>query len=416
MPQTYSTSPVQIADIPQVGRKGRRPEHRFQIRQQPWVIQPFMIAPVLPGDTMKNLLMQARVVSDPVKNPLIGWWMEFYFYYIPHRALAGSVQFQAMMLDPNATAGNTSNQDINLHRYNNSVDWIGQCLDTIVKEFYRDEGETVFSQTINTKPAAQLSVTSWLDSVMTQAAFDATMPPDVDVEGPDANTVISASEIDRAMRQWEFLRSARLTDQTYEDFLRTYGVRIPDREQVVLPELIKYSREWTYPSNTVDPLTGTPTSALSWSISERADKDRFFREPGFIVGCSVARPKVYLRTDGSAVGMLDNVFGWLPAVLGNDPYASLKVQNAFAGPLANQNQNYIVDLKDLYLYGDQFINFALTETDAGIVAAPTGALQKKYPVDADVTNLFKTAAKNVRYDGVVHLNILARVVDTTAKV
>jgi hypothetical protein len=69
------------------------------------------------------------------------------------------------------------------------------------------------------------------------------------------------------------------------------------------------------------------------------------------------------------------------------------------------------------LYGDQLINFALTATDAGLVASPTAALAKKYVTATDMDALFKTSTVNqVKMDGVVSLNILSRVVDTTSKV
>ncbi len=411
---------VSVADVPRVSRQGRRPQHSFNVRTRPWQITPVMAAPVLPGDTLKNLLLQARVVSDPVKNPLIGWWQEFYFFYVPHRAMAGSTAFQAMVLDPalDVTSGNrNAAASVPHYGYANTAAWTTQALDAVTTEFFRDEGEAI-GTAVGDYRLAQLNNTTWLDSVMTQTQFDTLEQVDVEVEGPDVNTTVQASEIDKAMRQWEFLRANRLTDQTYEDFLRTYGVRIPDREFVSKPELIRYVREWTYPANTVDPITGTPSSALSWSITERGDKDRLFKEPGVLLGVSVTRPKVYLSGQkGAAIGMLDNVFSWLPATLGNDPYASLKAFVAGAGPLSGSTVGYVVDVKDLYLYGDQLINFALTATDAGLVASPTAALAKKYVTATDMDALFKTSTVNqVKMDGVVSLNILSRVVDTTSKV
>lgn len=264
---------------------------------------------------------------------------------------------------------------------------------------------------------AQLTNTSWLDSTMNEDTFTANEPPDVDVDGADANTTVQASEIDIAMRKWNMLRDARLTDQTFEDYIRTYGVSIPDKETEILPELLRYVRSWQYPSNTVNSSTGVPVSAVSWAIAERADKDRFFREPGFIFGVSVFRPKVYLSKQiGAAAGLLDNAYAWLPAVLGNDPYASLKQVSALSGPLSINTDAYVVDLKDLYLYGDQFVNFSLASSDAGLVAVPTAALVKKYPALADVQGLFAGTDYDVKWDGVTSLAILSRVVDTTAKV
>ena len=42
-------------------RTMRSPKHTFNLVTRPWQIQPFMIAPVLPGETLKSLTMQARM-------------------------------------------------------------------------------------------------------------------------------------------------------------------------------------------------------------------------------------------------------------------------------------------------------------------------------------------------------------------
>ena len=77
---------------------------------------------------------------------------------------------------------------------------------------------------------------------------------------------------------------------------------------------------------------------------------------------------------------------------------------------------YWVDLVDLFVHGDQFVNFALTETNAGFVALPTAGMQKKYPSLADVQALFvgtTDATRLVRQDGVVSLGIKSALQDRT---
>ena len=81
----------------------RRPQHKFRVDHKPWELQAICLAPVLPGETLKNALLQARVVSDPLVAPLVGWWIEYYFFYVKHRQLASSADFVDMMLDPTAT-------------------------------------------------------------------------------------------------------------------------------------------------------------------------------------------------------------------------------------------------------------------------------------------------------------------------
>jgi hypothetical protein len=200
-----------------------------------------------------------------------------------------------------------------------------------------------------------------------------------------------------------------------------YGVQTPAKDDPDLlhrPELIRFVRNWSYPTNTVDPTSGAPSSALSWSVQERADKDRFFSEPGFIVGVTVTRPKVYLaKQSGSAVGLMTDAKSWLPGLLmDQDAFLGFKKQAATSGLIPTSTDAYWVDIKDLLLYGDQFLNFALTETNAGLVALPTTALQKRYPSSTDADNLFKTKTAGtgkVRMDGMATMMIASRVRDTS---
>lgn len=406
-----------FTELEPVGRVGRRPQHRFAIRQRPWQIQPMFIAPVLPGETMKNLMLQARVVSDPVKHPLVGWWSEYYFFYLKHRDLADREAFVQMMLDQDYdlsalyTAANTKT-----YHYGATVDWTKLCLDRVVEEYFRNEGETVLAASIDGLPLAHIMNESWLDSVMNAAEFTAGLPPDASVT-VGVDDVITAPEIDAAMRSWKWATANGLTEQSYEDFLRTYGVRLP-KEETHKPELIRYLREWTYPANTIDAATGAPSSALSWSIQERADKDRFFKEPGFLFGVSVVRPKVYLsKQTGSAVGLMNSALSWLPSVLRDDPMTSLQLSPMGTGPIptATDPNGYWVDIRDLLLYGDQFVNFALTETDAALVGLPSPTLDKRFASATDADALFETPLTQnlVRSDGIVMLTILGQQKDGT---
>nr|QXN72827.1 MAG: major capsid protein [Microvirus sp.] len=403
---------IQVQEVGKTSRMLRSPQHTFQIRQRPWQIQPFLIAPVLPGETMKNLLMQARVVTDPIKNPLIGWWAEFYFFYVKHRDLAIRDALTAMMLDPTATlTAYNAVADVPTYHYGGTINWTQRCLERVVEEYFRDEGEAWNAATIGTLPAAKLNSNGWYDSLIDKDDYSA-FDPAVDA---NADGTIRASEVESTLANWQWLRANNLTEMTYEDFLRTYGVSIPKEEELHKPELVRYVREWTYPSNTVDPATGTPSSACSWSIAERADKDRFFKEPGFLFGCSVMRPKVYFsKQTGSAVGMLDNAISWLPALLKHDPSTSLKKIAAGGGPVPTFTDAFWVDVRDLFLYGDQFLNFELTATDAGLVALPAADLQRRYASATDADGLFKTSTVNlVRSDGVVNLKVLGTQQDYT---
>lgn len=353
---------------------------------------------------MKNLMLQSRVVSDPVKNPLIGMWKEYHFFYVKHRDLDIRDDLVELMLQPDANLdAHAVAANINTYHKGGTIDWVKQCLDRVVRTYFRDEEDDTLHE-VDGMPIAQINGNSWLDSVT-----DATTLDEGDVGGT------TAAETDMMQAQWEHMRALQMTDMSYEDWLSTFGVRKPKTE-LHHPELIRSIRLWQYPSNTIDPATGAPSSALSWSVAERADKDRYFSEPGFIFGVTVTKPKIYFsRQQGAGVSMMTNALNWLPAIMKEHPFTSLKEFANNAGPLATTSNGYWVDIRDLLMYGDQFANFALTATDAGMVALPTAGLEKRYVSDADIDALFKTpqTAGLIREDGVCSMMIHGAQMDHT---
>lgn len=405
-----------LQDVQRTGRITRRPVHTFNLKQRPMVVQPCMIAPVLPGETLKNLLLQSRVVTAPIKNSLIGWWLEYYFFYVKHSQLDGADDFKAMMLDLEHTVGNAPTAFSQLYQYSTSgVAWLEQCLKLVTEEYFREEGEAWNNVTIDGLPVVALNRNSWMDSIR-----DATTLPsggdlgDLETAAED----VTIAELDKAFTTYQFLLAQNLTNQTYEEWLRTYGVRGAVARDPRTPELIRYIRDWTYPSNTIDPSDGSATAACSWSVQERADKDRFFAEPGFIVGFTVARPKLYLcKQKASLVQHLDNALAWMPAVMRDDPYTSLREFANSAGPLGgNVTNGYWVDLRDLFLYGDQFANYDLDADTTGVgVDLPTAALNVTYPTEAMLDTVYVSGdcANGILQDGVTTLNILGTQRDAT---
>lgn len=407
---------LQLVQSAQTKRHMRRPQHTFQVRHRPWQIQPFLLAPVLPGETMKNLLMQSRAVTDVIKNPLIGWWLEYYFFYVKISDLEDRDLLQTMFIQPGTDVSSLRTAGVvnHYHARNDGIDFTALCLERVVDEYFRNEGEAVNIAEIDSLPLASIGKQSGLDSLINADDFTTA---DVVVDGTGS---LYASEVEQAMMQWALLKQyGGLQDISYEDFLRQYGIRGTAVQEVShKPELIRFVREWSYPSNTIDPTDGSAASAVSWTVAERADKDRFFTEPGFVFGVTVARPKVYYKNqNGSLADYLQTAYSWLPSVLTNDwrtSYVKFDTDgDPAAGPLGSATEGYWIDLRDLFMYGDQFVNFALTETDAGLVALPSAANQKRYASSTDADALFAAAspANKIRQDGVVHLSVLTRQMD-----
>lgn len=416
----YTSAVLQQA--PKMKRVLRKPQHTFNLRTVPFAIQPFALAPVVPGETLKNLLLQARTVTDPIKNSIIGWWNEFFVFYVKHRDLKEPyrTELQNMMLDPEWLFTTVDTAAANATNYfaGNGIDWTQACLEVVVEEYFRNEGELYSDFQITpaggtAQPIASLPSNSWMDSLILRSAMAAAEDLVINVGATDT----TASEIDRGMRQYNLLRMQGLVPQSYEDYLATAGVSIGKPEDPHKPELLRYLRDWSYPSNTIDPANGTPRSAVSWSNSERADKDRYFKEPGFIFGVQVTRPKTFYRNQiGSAAWHLNNVRAWLPTVLMNDPYSSMQQQDAsVVGPLTIASADYMHDARDLFIYGDQFVNYATSATDANMVPLPDASVNHRYlTAIAQVDEMFVTAGTNkVKTDGVMSLSILGHQRDTT---
>lgn len=391
-------------------RVSRKPSHSFHLKHQPFQIQPFMIAPVLAGESMQNLLLQARCVSAPVRNRLIGWWMEHYFFYVKLTDMADRDDIKEMLVAMGTSVDTDAVADVQHYHYS-GVNWLSMAMDRIVEEYFRDEGDTLATE-IDGLYAAQINSKSWLDSVYTETelpadTFDATTnPADLDL-------------FEKAQLTWEYMRNQGLSQMTFEEYCAMFGVRGAVEEEPHRPELIRFVRNWQYPSNTIDPTDGSATSAVSWSVAERADKKRFFKEPGFLIGVTVARPKVYLSNQReSASHLLDDAFSWLPATMKDDVSSSIKRVTQATGPLGGLHaaDDYWVDVRDLFIYGDQFVNFALSATDQGLVALPvTTHPLSRYPTAAMVDALWAGTDHEdfVEQDGIVNLDILGTQKDFT---
>lgn len=408
---------IQIQNVARQQRVTRSPSHDFWLRFRPYQIQPFAIAPVLPGETLTSAFLQSRTKTAPLASEFLGWWLEHYFFYVKLRDLPGREDFVQMILqsDHDMTAYHTP---ANVQTYHaGGIDWTRACLDHIVEEYFRDEGDP--ATLLDGLPQAALVQSSWLDS----AKLDSEQPA-ADHQLAGQNPVIAdqySADFQSHYAQFEHMRSLGLVTASFEDWLASFGV-VPDTkapEEEHRPELLRYVRDFQYPSVVVSG-SGESSGRAVWSTAERLDKKRFFKEPGFVIGLTVARPKVYLSKQvGAAISALDDAYAWLPAVLRDAPFTSLKRFDplvAGSGPLGSTPQEpYWADLRDLFMYGDQFANFDLSATPAGTVALPSADLRRRFASSADVDALFldAVAANKVEQEGNARFNLLGRLTDQT---
>lgn len=417
-----------LNSTPPTERVNRYPSHQFRINSLPFTAQPFFFARVLPGETINNIFFESRVVTDPIRNAIIGWKKEYFFYYVKISDL-GIPEFKQMFVDPTNTDLITSTAlevGANIPRTytaKGGIDYLDKCLTRIVDEYFRDNGEvrTDFqtATTLSGSPIVQIRTNTWLDSI----TDDSVMP-----EGAAISGATDMGDLDRLYNAFESLRAMGLSDMTYEDFLRAQGINIPERDENRPVELAHFS-DFTYPSNTVTQGTGAVTSACSWVFKQGTKKPYFVKEPGFIVGLTVTRPKTYFAgLAGKLADFATRAWDWMPFYMMDMPETSLKYFAADTGPLGDRTtptDDHWVDMRDELLYGDQFQNvvpFNAVPVDVGtenMLSYPTGATATmddwKYPSEASIKQLFTTPATAfyVKEDGYVSLSIKGKQVDYT---
>jgi len=417
-----------LNSAPPTERVNRYPKHNFRCNSLPFTAQGFFLARVLPGETLNNLFFESRVITDPINNSIIGWKKEYFFFYVKASDL-GIPEFKEMFVDPNnadliaLTALESPGNQLATYNAKGGIDWMALCRTRIVDEYFRDDGEVAndfktATTYINT-PIVQIRENTWLDSL----TDDSVMP-----EGAAIAGATDMGDLDRLYNAFEQLQAMGLSNMTYEDFLRAQGIHIPDRDEN-RPTMLAHFSDFTYPSNTVTQGTGAVTSACSWVFKQGTKKPFFFKEPGFLVGITVTRPKTYFSgLAGKVADFATRAWDWMPFYMMDMPETSLKYFAADTGPLGDRTtatDDHWIDLRDELLYGDQFQNvvpFNAAPVEVGsenMVVGPTGltATQKqwKYPSETAIKAMFKTpaAAFFVKEDGYVSLSIKGKQVDYT---
>lgn len=408
---------ARIQNAARQARKPRRPEHTWNIVTRPYGIYPFMIAPVLAGETLDSAVMQARVQSDPVHSRLMGWHKEYYWFYVKLRDLDDRDTLASMLINPaTVTTAIDTETAVTHHGFYAAsgepyINFVEKCLKRVTEEYFKDAGESWSAVTTDTGiPQARVTPPGIWRSLTPAAAvtFDDVQ---ISTAGDDAFTL---GELQAAYDEYEMLRQGAFVQMTFEDYLAQQGVRQPEQQEIHRPELIRYVRQWQYPVSAIDPTDGSAASAVQWSMSERIDKNRFFTEPGFIFGVTVARPKIYmLGTAFNGVQLMSDYKKWLPSILDDNPTASLfNLPDNKLGVNWTDAAGVWVDVKDLFLYGDQLVTNAVNP-ELNTYGPNITSDSLKYVSSANINSLFAASSPDVsnariREDGICTMNIRSR--------
>jgi hypothetical protein len=400
---------------PLTTRRLRRPQHTFNVRLRPWQIVPVCLAPVLAGETLKAANIQVRIISDPIRSSVTGWWSELFVFYVRIGDLENHEVVRAAIVDPSAnmTALNSAADVRYFHAVADRPSWARECMRAVVRAYFRDEGEAWDYATLDGYPVAAIVGEDVFDSLHAASELPA--------EG-------TGDDWERQWSIYQGMRKARLTTATFEEYLAMQGVSTPPRLRETeadfrIPELVRFVRDFTYPVPTVDPTTGLVAATVQWTLAERVDRARFFSEPGWLFGVMVVRPKAYRsrhRTSASDL-VLHQAQGWLPPQWDTDPHSSLiKMGSTGSSLIHGATADYWWDRRDLFLHGEQWLNVDLASPpgsagDWSLVALPSlDGTNTKYPALTDAQALFTTTNREfVRADGIFSLRIATRLADAT---
>lgn len=393
-------------------RRMRKPRQPFQIEAMPYQIAPFSFMPVYPNETLKNAYFQAKTVSDNLASDIMGAHLEHYWFYVPLTCLPDAEAFKSMVINPeyDVSALITAAPDPFTNFAGGGINYVEMCLKKVVETYFRSEDheEEYMTGSIDGRASAKVVTDDYTQSLAAPSHYTG-IDIDLDLDGDGTTTV---SELERAREMYTRLMLNGAIEMTFEQFLSDYGIRQTVEEKNE-PELLRYLRSYQDPIRGVDPTTGAPTARWTWKSQDSINKDRLFKHPGFIIGVQVCRPKVFLgNLEGTATSFIQSG-NWLPAQSLNAIQHGLKEFAAGTGPIPSQTGGYVVDLRDLLRYGEQFVNFDLAQDGHNVVALPSADLSNlRYPSLADVQGLFASdLATKTKTDGLITYNIASHLGD-----
>ena len=410
-------SQIQVVQPGQLrSRVNRRPNFPMLGTLRPFGLYPLMFHPVLPGETLQSYSAKFRLLSQPINNPMVGAWAEMWLVYVKLTDIDPALS-EMFISETFATTGYTrAAASEALFTAAGQIDWVGMALNKFHADYMLNQGET--AKTLGDVPLMRRKSMDWMQNLMFTPAT-----------GVDVNAL--PSDPDAQLTGFDMMNMMGMSELTYEQYLTSYGVssaRLPNGQC----EILRYAPSWTLPTNHVDPATGSPSSAWSWSVDMKADKPKMFAEPGFIMLVASVRPKVYdVRKVASFAGNLWGFADWFPVYNLTDPAGGIRELKSddliwhptIRGGLTLLSMLY--DHRDLLSHGETFINDTVNvpyTTPAGPAAAALAGtespedLRGEYLSSTEIDALFKGAAapaQRLYYEGMANAVISGHIKDTT---
>lgn len=404
-------------------RKKRNPQFPIAGTMRPFGLYPLWATVVLPGETLNMAEMKYRLISMPVKHPLAGAWFETWTVFASLTDLEEEFAQMFISEDVAATAYQAAADQPRYFTKQGQIQYIKLAMDRVVASYFRDEEEPdALTHTIDGVHMAKRQNWDWAQNLMFKpTTLDAAYLP-------------SAFPEDGTLTPLEIMRMAGMSEITYEKYLQQYGVAQKEAAKASrVPEIIRYTRDWTTPANTIEATTGRPSSAWAWSSTIKMDKPKRFDEPGFVITFGCVRPKMFDPTlRASMIGELWGFADFFPVYNLEDPAAGLKLITLSDHKVLNVNSAttdpLMYDHRDLLAHGEAFVNNWSGPYDLPSITSRNladgqeyPAVRGQYPASTDIDGLFveddaetPDATKMcLYYEGIASAEITGHIVDRT---
>lgn len=262
------------------GRRGeRRPVFRAALELEPWEITPFCCFPLLPGETLHNVLIDGRFLLNGCVSPLFPWYLDLQMYAVKLSDL--DIDFELILKHRGDTGPSGLANSAAAPHLGEAVGGItisGLVYKRICDQFWKTDN-VLPNSIVNTD--LFIAPVKWRGSSSTH------------VEGENPDDFLRPDEILTDAMKIDLLDR----DPNWDDILRSYGV-VRSAVEAGVPERIMWESMAKFPvfvqSDAAD--TIVTRYQVLWSIREARLTARgqglFAKEPMAVMGMVTIRPEI----------------------------------------------------------------------------------------------------------------------------
>lgn len=198
---------------PTLARYVRRPVFNLAGAMRPFGLYPIQASPVLAGDTVMYSMLRGRFISQPMKHPITGGWLEFWQVFVPMRVIGRTATVNDIA--PPTTGLVYTADAPRFFGKNTQLDHVRAAYLKVVTDFFTQTGVTV--PDFDGVKQLPMMGTDWAENLMLRPA---SANPAV---WPQQNVTEELTGLDVETER-QLIESA-----DYRAFTQQFGVKDPGR-------------------------------------------------------------------------------------------------------------------------------------------------------------------------------------------